>query len=202
MISLGTPDDEILDDKQAIQQLVEDQLAAWNAGDLNAFLKGYSRSKACVPHPPVRTVEHARLRQAPPHNATHRARLQHTHSLRTSRRHPPPLRHQHRHRHRRPQDLTFTSGGVVMRGFEATQKRFVDAFGPPGGGGAAAGGMGTIALAAPLEIVLLSRDSAWALGSATLAPASGGGGGGGGGGGERRTTFTLIFRRTAGHGTR
>ncbi|KAG5190503.1 hypothetical protein JKP88DRAFT_298828 [Tribonema minus] len=103
MISLGTPDDEALSDKEAIELLLGDQVAAWNRGDLNGFLAGYTRSK----------------------------------------------------------DLTFTCDGVTRRGFDATQKRFLQAFAPKQGVELSPGDLGILELTTPLNIVLLGKDAAW-----------------------------------------
>eukprot|EP00611_Tribonema_gayanum_P023406 TRINITY_DN4911_c0_g1_i1.p2 TRINITY_DN4911_c0_g1~~TRINITY_DN4911_c0_g1_i1.p2 ORF type:complete len:172 (-),score=45.07 TRINITY_DN4911_c0_g1_i1:382-897(-) len=144
MIQLGSPDEERRgSDKARIEQLVMDQHSAWNKGDLNAYLAGYSRSK----------------------------------------------------------DLTYTAGGAIHRGFEAMQRcLYRDAGRPlpsdqnPAAAPSIEASLGALELAAPLEIVLLGLDSAWVLGTVRRVPS--------GSGAPELTTFTMVLRRTAGHGTR
>ena len=94
-----------VDDRGAIAAVLAEQAAAWNRGDLEAFMAAYERSE----------------------------------------------------------DLVFTSGGEVRRGWQETHDRYVARYGGAGG----ASEMGTLAFEV-LEIRGLGADGAIVLGTWTL----------------------------------
>ena len=108
----------------ALRQVLEDQAAAWNRGDLDAFMEGYWRSE----------------------------------------------------------DLVFTSGGRVQRGWQTTLDRYRETY------GSSPETMGRLTFS-DLEVHSLGDDAAWVLGRWALAFDDGSSPGG---------VFTLVFRRIDG----
>lgn len=109
------------DPGDAIRQVLEEQAAAWNRGDLDAFMEGYWRSD----------------------------------------------------------ELIFTSGGNVQRGWRTTLDRYRESY------GTSPETMGRLTFS-DLEIHPLGDDAAWALGRWALAYDDGSAPGG---------VFTLVLRR-------
>jgi beta-aspartyl-peptidase (threonine type) len=112
------------DPAPAIRQVLDDQAAAWNRGDLEAFMDGYWRSE----------------------------------------------------------DLVFTSGGNVQRGWQTTLDRYRASY------GTSPETMGRLTFS-DLEIHPLGDGAAWALGRWALDDAGGAAMGG---------VFSLVFRRVDG----
>ena len=110
-------------DRAAIVGVLEDQAAAWNRGDLDAFMEGYWRNE----------------------------------------------------------DLVFTSGGRVQRGWSTTLERYRASYGD------SPASMGRLSFSG-LEVHAMQPDGAWVLGRWRLER----------GAGETGGVFTLVFRRIDG----